>query len=127
MLIRSVKTLVALCVLALAASAAGAAAPEPGAALVRTWCSGCHRESAPGRFERISAIRKTPEGWVMTLFRMRQVHHLVLAEEVEDAIVRHLADTQGLAPADMDGMVGRFAARELDPYTAAETLRAPRP
>jgi len=34
---------------------------------------------------------------------------------------------QGLAPADIDGMVGRIAARELDPYTAAETLLAPRP
>ncbi len=33
---------------------------------------------------------------------------------------------QGLAPADVDGMVERIAARELDPYTAAETLLSPR-
>jgi quinohemoprotein amine dehydrogenase len=98
-LIRCVKTVVALAALALSASAA-LAAPDPGAALVRTWCSGCHHETKPGRFERISAIRKTPEGWVMTLFRMRQVHHLMLTDAVQDAIVRHLADTQGLAPSE---------------------------
>lgn len=115
MLIRSVKTLVAS--LALSASVA-TAAPEPGVALVRTWCSGCHRETGAGQFERISAIRKTPEGWVMTLFRMRQVHHLALADDVHDAIVRHLADTQGLAPAE--SAPGRFAlerrpnAQDLD-------------
>ncbi|MBS0373604.1 MAG: quinohemoprotein amine dehydrogenase subunit alpha [Proteobacteria bacterium] len=103
--IRSVPLLLALLVLAPAAPAA--AATESGAALVRTWCSGCHRERAPGQFERISDIRKTPEGWVMTLFRMRQVHHLALPDEVHDALVRHLADTQGLAPAE--AAPGRFA------------------
>ena len=114
MLTRRVMTLVALLALAPAASAAA----EPGAALVRTWCSGCHHESAPGRFDRISAIRKTPEGWVMTLFRMRQVHHLVLPDEVTDALVRELADTQGLAPAE--AAPARFAlerrpnAQDLD-------------
>jgi len=97
-LIRCVKTVVALAALALASAAL--AAPDPGIALVRTWCSGCHREAKPGQFERISAIRKTPEGWVMTLFRMRQVHHLMLPDEVHDAIVRHLAGAQGLAPSE---------------------------
>jgi LAO/AO transport system kinase len=33
---------------------------------------------------------------------------------------------QNLVPADVDGMVKRIAARELDPYTAAETLLANR-
>jgi quinohemoprotein amine dehydrogenase len=119
-LIRRVKISVALLALALALApaAAGAAAAEPGVALLRTWCSGCHKETAPGRFERISAIRKSPEGWVMTLFRMRQVHHLVLADDVNDALLRHLADTQGLAPAE--SAAGRFAlerrpnAQDLD-------------
>ncbi len=115
--IRSVMTRLALCMLALPA-AAGAAAAQPGAALVRTWCSGCHHEAKPGHFERISVIRKTPEGWVMTLFRMRQVHHLVLTDEVHDALVRYLADTQGLAPSE--AAPARFAlerrpnAQDLD-------------
>ena len=78
----------------------------PGPELVRTYCSGCHTEHA-GSFERISAIRKTPEGWVMTLFRMRQVHGLVLDEGVRESLVRYLAQTQGLAPSE--SAAGRFA------------------
>jgi len=91
------------------AEAQGAASPAahpPGADLVRSYCSGCHQEHA-GRLERISDMRKTPEGWEMTLFRMRQVHGLMLDDGVRDAIVRYLADTQGLAPAE--SAAGRFA------------------
>jgi quinohemoprotein amine dehydrogenase len=87
-------------------SAAQAAAPASGEDLVRTRCGGCHQEHA-GQFERISAIRKTPEGWAMTLFRMRQVHGLVLDDDAREAIVRYLADTQGLAPGE--SAAGRFA------------------
>jgi quinohemoprotein amine dehydrogenase len=99
-------------------AAPGEAAPTPrGAELVRTYCSGCHHESAGG-FERISTIRKTPEGWVMTLFRMRQVHGLNLEDGVRESLVRYLADTQGLAP--VEAAAGRFAlerrpnAKDLD-------------
>jgi quinohemoprotein amine dehydrogenase len=88
------------------APTAAAPAPVPGRALVQTYCSGCHREHS-GSFERISAIRKTPEGWVMTLFRMRQVHGLVLDEGVHEALVRYLSETQGLAPSE--SAAGRFA------------------
>jgi quinohemoprotein amine dehydrogenase len=88
------------------AVAAETAAPVRGQDLVRAHCSGCHQEHA-GQFERISAIRKTPEGWVMTLARMHQVHGLILDDEVRDAIVRYLADTQGLAPAE--SAAGHFA------------------
>lgn len=85
---------------------ARAGASAPGEQLVRSYCSGCHREHN-GKFERISYIRKTPEGWVMTLFRMRQVHGLALTDDVRESIVRYLADTQGLAPAE--SAAGRFA------------------
>jgi quinohemoprotein amine dehydrogenase len=96
---------------------AGAAQAASGQELLRTYCSGCHREHA-GSFERISAIRKTPEGWVMTLFRMRQMHGLVLDDEVRESVVRYLAETQGLAPSE--SAAGRFAlerrpnAQDLD-------------
>jgi quinohemoprotein amine dehydrogenase len=91
-------------------SGSAAAAPDSqGQSLVRTYCSGCHHENA-GQFERISNLRKTPEGWLMTVFRMRQVHGLVLEEGVRDAIVRHLADTQGLAPSE--SAAGRFALEQ---------------
>ncbi len=69
-----------------------------GAGLVRTYCSGCHREH-DGGFERISAIRKTPEGWAMTLARMRLVHGWSLDD---DDAAQHrraiLADTRDLRP-----------------------------
>ena len=97
--------MVALCQTAAQAAASPAAHP-PGADLVRSYCSGCHQEHA-GRLERISDMRKSPEGWEMTLFRMRQVHGLMLDDGVRDAIVRYLADTQGLAPAE--STAGRFA------------------
>jgi quinohemoprotein amine dehydrogenase len=104
-----------------AGAAAAASDRTPAAAsgveLVRAYCSGCHQEQA-GSFARISAIRKTPEGWVMTLFRMRQVHGLVLDEGVRDSLVRYLSETQGLAPSE--SAAGRFAlerrpnAQDLD-------------
>lgn len=92
--------------LAAAAAPPAVAAAADGQALVRANCSGCHLEH-DGRFERISAIRKSPEGWVMTLFRMQNVHGLKLAEDAEAGILRYLADTQGLAPSE--SAAGRFA------------------
>jgi len=56
--------------LVLAPASRAEGTPAAGEELVRSHCSGCHREQS-GSFERISAIRKTPEGWAMTLFRMR--------------------------------------------------------
>ncbi len=102
------KSVAGVLVLGLGCHAASEAAPAPasGQELVRTYCSGCHQEHA-GRFERISEIRKTPEGWEMTLFRMHQVHGLALDEEVRGSIIRYLADTQGLAPSE--SAAGRFA------------------
>ena len=103
---------------ATASTAASERTPaSSGPELVRTYCSGCHQEHA-GSFERISAIRKTPEGWVMALFRMRQVHGLVLDEGVRDSLVRYLSEAQGLAPSE--SAAGRFAlerrpnAQDLD-------------
>jgi quinohemoprotein amine dehydrogenase len=99
------------------AASDGTPASPRGPELVRAYCSGCHQEQA-GSFARISAIRKTPEGWVMTLFRMRQVHGLVLDEGVHESLVRYLSDTQGLAPSE--SAAGRFAlerrpnAQDLD-------------
>lgn len=71
-----------------------------GAAQVRDRCGGCHLQSAPGHFARISDIRKTPEGWLMTLFRMQHVHGVRLSDSERDALVRYLSDTQGLAPSE---------------------------
>jgi len=111
------RSLAAALVIGLGCQTWAQAGTVPGPELVRTYCSGCHHENA-GQFERISTIRKTPEGWVMTLFRMRQVHGLLLADGVRESLVRYLADTQGLAPSEAAS--GRFAlerrpnAKDLD-------------
>jgi quinohemoprotein amine dehydrogenase len=107
-----------------------AAANNDGAALIRSYCSGCHFEhdnfAHDGRFERINTIRKTPEGWVMTIFRMQQVHGLTLNDDVRDRIVQYLSDTQGLAPSE--AQPARFAlerrpnAQDLDGGTELATM-----
>lgn len=101
------KILVLTSVLLLASAHAIADEPADGRTLVRSNCSGCHHESSPGYFERISNIRKSPEGWVMSIFRMHQVHGLQIDGDTRDAIVRYLAKTNGLAPAE--SAEGRFA------------------
>lgn len=112
----------AAAIVASAFSPIGVAAPDP----IKTYCSGCHHETTPGHFERISDIRKTPEGWTMTLFRMHQVHGLQLPEDVRDDVVRQLSDTQGLAPSE--SAAGRFAlerrpnVKDIDLGTETNTM-----
>jgi quinohemoprotein amine dehydrogenase len=107
--IKSLGWVVGALALLLTANRVVGAESKSGAELIRAYCSGCHQEHA-GQFERISAIRKTPEGWVMTLFRMRQVHGLALDDETRQSIVKYLSDTQGLAPAE--SAQARFALEE---------------
>ena len=103
----SLRILLASVLIIAGSSAALADEAADGTTLLRNNCAGCHRETAPGRFERVSSIRKSPEGWVMTLFRMRQVHNLTLAEDTRDALVRYLSRTNGLAPSE--SAAGRYA------------------
>lgn len=93
---------------------------QGGVAAVRTNCSGCHREASPGHFDRISEERKTPEGWAMTVFRMRQVHGVRLTADDQAAIIRYLSDVQGLAPSET--AAGRFA---LERRPNAQDLQLP--
>lgn len=74
--------------------------------LLNRYCLGCHTPSDAG-LSRISEQRKTPEGWEMTISRMQLMHGLVIADEdgrsaaeIKAALVKHLADTQGLAPSE---------------------------
>jgi len=93
--------------LALPTPARADAPPPADQQTVRTWCSGCHTEDSPGHFQRLSVIRKSPEGWEMTIFRMQHVHNLKLPDDARDAIIKYLSDTQGLAPSE--SAAGRFA------------------
>jgi quinohemoprotein amine dehydrogenase len=83
-----------------------ATARPGGQELLRTHCSACHQENA-GQFEHVSSIRQTPEGWLMTIDRMRELHGLVVNDKVRDTLVHYLCDTQGLAPSET--FAGRFA------------------
>lgn len=68
-------------------------------------CLGCHTPTDTG-LSRISQQRKTPEGWEMTINRMRVMHGLQLVSgnlsegEILGALVKHFGDTQGLAPSE---------------------------
>lgn len=72
-------------------------------------CAGCHIPDGEGALSRIRDQRKTAEGWEMTINRMRLIHGLKLSgQEIAIArssmrdLVKHLADTQGLAPAESE-------------------------
>lgn len=69
-------------------------------------CVGCHVRDSSGLMERISYLRKTPEGWEMSIRRMVTLNKVELRPEVARAIVRYLANAQGLAPAE--ALPGRF-------------------
>ena len=97
----SLLTVSLLCVFAVTVQADNAAGTE----LVFSNCGGCHGPDKEGAFSRISEQRKTAEGWEMTINRMRMIHGLRLsgrdipiAQSSMRELVKHLADTQGLAP-----------------------------
>ncbi len=82
----------------------GALAQEADAtSILNARCSACHEPTADGGLERIKEIRKTPEGWDMTIVRMTQIHGLRIPAAERAALVKHLADTQGLAPSETEG------------------------
>jgi len=71
-----------------------------GRALVNDYCTTCHERTDNGGLARISDVRKTPEGWDMTIFRMQNLHGLELDGEDRRAIIRYLAAEYGLAPSE---------------------------
>ena len=77
-------------------------AQSEGEAILNASCAGCH-ERTDGGLARIKDQRKTPEAWDMTIVRMMQLHGVELSDEERSALVRHLGDTQGLAPAETEG------------------------
>ncbi len=91
---------------ALACSAVEASTPEE---LVHLNCAGCHMpvEKPEAGLTRMQQQRKTPEGWQMTLTRMKVLHKSPFSdpdgaspEDVMRTLVKYFADTQGLAPAE---------------------------
>lgn len=91
--------------LAVFASLAGmfahSAAAQSATEIIDTKCMTCHTSQA-GQINRFQQ-RKSPEGWLMTVTRMRVVHGAPLSSDEVRTVVKHLADTQGLAPAETQG------------------------
>ena len=82
------------------ASTIGVAGAQDAQAVLDGRCSACHERTADGSLNRISDVRKTPEGWDMTIVRMGIMHGVEVTPDERHALVKYLADTQGLAPAE---------------------------
>jgi len=107
------RTLLALVLLTSAAASAAAGQQSSATrgfeireAAVLENCGACHVQRDDGTVERLSFIRKTPEGWEMSVRRMMTLHGVRLDTAAARAVVRYLADHQGLAPEE--ALPGRF-------------------
>lgn len=98
---KSITSIVAAGLLASVAAigAPAAAVAADGAALLATNCLSCHSVQGDG-ISRISGQRKSPEGWQMTITRMQEQHGAKISPEDKRGLIKHLADTRGLAPAE---------------------------
>ncbi|WP_323771807.1 quinohemoprotein amine dehydrogenase subunit alpha [Antarctobacter sp.] len=89
----------ALVLAAICTVAGGFAQAQDGKELLETTCGTCHAMTDAG-LTRISGQRKSPEGWLMTIVRMRIYHGLDISVDEQADLVAYLADTQGLAPSE---------------------------
>jgi quinohemoprotein amine dehydrogenase len=64
-------------------------------------CVGCHAPK-DGAVDVVTAQRKTPEGWEMTLIRMVRTHGTPLQPDEVRTQVKHLSDRYGLAPSEIE-------------------------
>jgi quinohemoprotein amine dehydrogenase len=78
----------------------GVWAQSDGEAVLNARCGACHERTAEGGLARIKDQRKTPEAWDMTIVRMMQLHGVEVTADERSTLVKHLGDTQGLAPAE---------------------------
>ncbi len=94
-MLRALMPSVFAAMVAMASAAAWAGVPPP--QLMSEKCGACHQQKGK-TFERITDIRKSPEGWDMTLIRMSIWHQVDISRGERKILVKYLADTQGLAP-----------------------------
>lgn len=67
-------------------------------------CMACHTPEGDDKLSRISHQRKTPEGWLMSIVRMQIMYGVKVDEDDRRTLVKYLADKQGLAPSETEGM-----------------------
>lgn len=83
---------------------AQAHAAQDGPAILNSKCAGCHIPEDKQSLSRISHQRKTPEGWLMSIARMQVMHGLQIDDDDRRTLVKYLADKQGLAPSETEGV-----------------------
>jgi quinohemoprotein amine dehydrogenase len=69
-------------------------------------CVSCHAQDSTGRLTRISYQRKTPEAWEATIRRMVTLNGAQFEPAAARAVLKYLANHQGLAPEEL--RPGRF-------------------
>lgn len=77
-------------------------------------CTRCHVQDDEGRLSRISWLRKTPEGWQTSVTRMMALHGVRVRADDARAIVRYLANEQGLAPEELRPGLFEVERRMID-------------
>ena len=70
--------------------------------LLHQKCTACHKPQPDGRLSRISYMRKTPEGWELSLKRMIRLNKVEVTPEEARQIVRYLANDHGLARSEAE-------------------------
>jgi len=88
---------------AFAVGSQSASAEGDAVSIINGKCVACHTVESETSWSRISHMRKTPEGWLGTLGRMQVMHGLEITPDERATVVKYLADTQGLAPAETEG------------------------
>ena len=70
--------------------------------LINDHCATCHEEDDRGMMGRISYMRKSPEGWSMSIKRMVRLYDVVITPEEARQMVRYLSNEHGLARAEAE-------------------------
>src|SRR5699024_12400962 len=73
-------------------------------------CGTCHSRGRLGRASAITGAdfsgmrgqRKTRAGWLMIIARMQVTHGVNITQDERRVLVKHLADSQGLAPSESE-------------------------
>jgi quinohemoprotein amine dehydrogenase len=94
-----------------------------GKAVLERQCSGCHApKEEGGKLDTVEFQRKTPEGWEMTIDRMRRVHGAQLQPNDMRVLVKYLSDQYGLAPAEVEPF--RYALEKRNSTVEQEVPQA---
>lgn len=71
-----------------------------GKKVIDSKCVACHSGNTDTGLSRIRDQRKTPEGWFMTIERMKR-HGLAISGDEQRDVIKYLSDNNGLAPSEI--------------------------